>query len=122
MGLGGHYLYHWSDAGVCSWYDCAVAIGEEALAMGLLDKMATVRPIATEDYPKVLRDLAGLFMISSVKGADTSIHLASSPEVVHVNGKYFVKRKLRQPSRRAMDDDLGERLWSASQQLLVDAA
>lgn len=44
-------IYHWSDAGVCSWYDFALAIGEEALALGLLSKMATVKPIRTEDYP-----------------------------------------------------------------------
>lgn len=44
-------IYHWSDAGVCSWYDFAVAIGEEALAAGLLERSATVQPIATEDYP-----------------------------------------------------------------------
>ncbi|WP_439106574.1 dTDP-4-dehydrorhamnose reductase [Congregibacter sp.] len=44
-------IYHWSDAGVCSWYDFAQAIGEEAIAMGLLQKMAVVTPIRTEDYP-----------------------------------------------------------------------
>ena len=30
-GLSG--TFHWSDAGVCSWYDFAVAIGEEAVAL-----------------------------------------------------------------------------------------
>jgi dTDP-4-dehydrorhamnose reductase len=44
-------IYHCSDAGVCSWYDFAVAIGEEAAARGLLESPARVRPIATEDYP-----------------------------------------------------------------------
>jgi len=43
--------YHWSDAGVCSWYDFAVAICEEGQALGLLDRPVTVRPIATADYP-----------------------------------------------------------------------
>jgi hypothetical protein len=31
-------IYHWSDAGVCSWYDFAVAIGEEGEALGLLER------------------------------------------------------------------------------------
>ena len=31
-------LWHHSDAGVASWYDFAVAIQEEALAAGLLDR------------------------------------------------------------------------------------
>lgn len=48
-GLAG--TYHWSDAGVCSWYDFAVAIGEEATALGVLQKAATVTPIRTQDYP-----------------------------------------------------------------------
>lgn len=44
-------VYHWSDAGVASWYDFAVAIQEEALARGLLPKAIPIRPIATADYP-----------------------------------------------------------------------
>jgi dTDP-4-dehydrorhamnose reductase len=44
-------LYHWSDAGVCSWYDFAVAICEEALALGLLAKPVKIRPITTAEYP-----------------------------------------------------------------------
>ena len=44
-------IHHFSDAGVASWYDFAVAIGEEAAAIGLLDRTITVKPITTEDYP-----------------------------------------------------------------------
>ena len=44
-------VLHWSDAGAASWYDFAVAIGELAVAAGLLDQAATVRPITTADYP-----------------------------------------------------------------------
>ena len=44
-------IYHWSDAGVASWYDFAVAIYEEAKAIGLLDKPVTILPIATSQYP-----------------------------------------------------------------------
>lgn len=47
--LGG--THHWSDAGVASWYDFAVAIQEEALALGLLSRAIPVRPIATSEYP-----------------------------------------------------------------------
>lgn len=48
-------LYHWSDAGVCSWYDFAVAIGEEGSALGLISAAAHVVPVATEDYPTPAR-------------------------------------------------------------------
>jgi dTDP-4-dehydrorhamnose reductase len=44
-------VYHWSDAGVCSWYDFAVAIHEEALALGLLSKPVKIRPIPASQYP-----------------------------------------------------------------------
>jgi dTDP-4-dehydrorhamnose reductase len=44
-------IYHWSDAGVCSWYDFAQAIAEEALALGLLPRAIPLRPIPASDYP-----------------------------------------------------------------------
>jgi dTDP-4-dehydrorhamnose reductase len=43
-------VHHWTDAGVASWYDFAVAIQEEALALGLLERVAPVRPLRTEEY------------------------------------------------------------------------
>jgi dTDP-4-dehydrorhamnose reductase len=48
---GSKGIYHWSDAGVASWYDFAVAIHEEATALGLLTKACTIRPILTQEYP-----------------------------------------------------------------------
>jgi dTDP-4-dehydrorhamnose reductase len=44
-------VYHYTDAGACSWYDFAVAIQEEALAAGLLDKAVPVIPINASEYP-----------------------------------------------------------------------
>jgi dTDP-4-dehydrorhamnose reductase len=44
-------VHHWTDAGVASWYDFAVAIAEEAAQRGLLPPTVTVTPIATEEYP-----------------------------------------------------------------------
>lgn len=44
-------IHHYTDAGVASWYDFAVAIQEEALALGLLDRTVPIEPIATADYP-----------------------------------------------------------------------
>ncbi|CAK22530.1 dTDP-4-dehydrorhamnose reductase [Synechococcus sp. CS-197] len=42
---------HWSDAGAASWYDFAVAIGELAVARGLIPAAAAVQPITTAQYP-----------------------------------------------------------------------
>lgn len=44
-------IHHWTDAGVASWYDFAVAIQEEALQLGLLERVVPIVPIRTTDYP-----------------------------------------------------------------------
>lgn len=51
VGKDARGVFHHSDAGVASWYDFAVAIQEEALALGLLVRVARIVPIATADYP-----------------------------------------------------------------------
>jgi dTDP-4-dehydrorhamnose reductase len=48
-------VHHWSDAGVASWYDFAVAIAEEGAQLGLVPDSVTVTPIATADYPTPAR-------------------------------------------------------------------
>lgn len=44
-------IFHFSDAGVASWYDFAVAIFNEAKAQNILAAVPQVKPIATSDYP-----------------------------------------------------------------------
>jgi dTDP-4-dehydrorhamnose reductase len=51
VGLGLRGIHHWTDAGVASWYDFAVAIQEEALAVGLLERSIDIHPIRAVDYP-----------------------------------------------------------------------
>jgi dTDP-4-dehydrorhamnose reductase len=48
-------IHHWTDAGVASWYDFAVAIAEEGAELGLLPAAVTVTPITTADYPTPAR-------------------------------------------------------------------
>jgi dTDP-4-dehydrorhamnose reductase len=43
--------FHWSDAGVASWYDVAVATQEIGLDIGLLTEEKPISPISTEAYP-----------------------------------------------------------------------
>lgn len=49
-GLGSG-IYHYTNNGVISWYDFAVAIFEEAQALGYPLKLQSVVPIRTVDYP-----------------------------------------------------------------------
>jgi dTDP-4-dehydrorhamnose reductase len=48
-------LYNWCDSGVASWYDFAVAIAEDAVALGVLDSSPVILPIASIDYPTAAR-------------------------------------------------------------------
>ncbi len=48
-------IHHWTDAGVASWFDFAVAVQEEALALGLLNRPVAIKPLRTEDYPTAVR-------------------------------------------------------------------
>ncbi|GBF81468.1 dTDP-4-dehydrorhamnose reductase [Aphanothece sacrum] len=44
-------IYHFTNSGVASWYDFAVAIFEEAQTLGFPIKVNQVVPITTSDYP-----------------------------------------------------------------------
>lgn len=46
---------HYTNAGVASWYDFAVAIFEEATDSGTLKKDVIIRPIKTEEFPTAAR-------------------------------------------------------------------
>jgi dTDP-4-dehydrorhamnose reductase len=48
-------IHHWTDAGVASKYDFAVAVQEEALAIGLLSRAVPIRPIRSHQYPTPAR-------------------------------------------------------------------
>ncbi|MFW9993881.1 MAG: SDR family oxidoreductase [Candidatus Odinarchaeota archaeon] len=55
--------------------------------------------------------------ISPEKGAETSIYLASSPEVEHISGKYFVKKQETPSADFTYDRELQKRLWRTSEEL-----
>lgn len=44
-------IFHWTDAGVASWYDFAMAIQEEGLDAGLLSRAIPIFPVSTSEYP-----------------------------------------------------------------------
>jgi dTDP-4-dehydrorhamnose reductase len=48
-------IVHYTDSGVASWYDFAVAIQEEALALGLLKVSVPITPIPAAQYPTPAR-------------------------------------------------------------------
>ena len=44
-------IFHWTNEGIASWYDFAVAIQEKAFELDLLKKAIPIISIGTKDYP-----------------------------------------------------------------------
>lgn len=77
-----------------------VAGGVAAKMKGLVDKIAGLTP---------------------EEGAQTIIYLATSPDVVGVTGRYFVKEKSIPSSKVTYDLDFCRRLWDVSEELISRA-
>ena len=58
------------------------------------------------------------FMAGPVKGAETSVYLATAPEVEGVTGQFFTKCRPTTPSKAARDDAAAGRLWTVSEQMV----
>ena len=67
---------------------------------------------------KVLSFIARPFMISSEKGAETSIYLCSSPDVSNISGQYFYKCKVTKTSKWAQSKEDADRLWELSKEMV----
>jgi NAD(P)-dependent dehydrogenase (short-subunit alcohol dehydrogenase family) len=57
------------------------------------------------------------FGATPAQGAETSIYLASSPEVEGVSGKYFEDRRQIHSSQQSYDEAAARRLWEVSERL-----
>ena len=66
---------------------------------------------------RLFRVLLSLKGMSEEEGAQTSIYLATSPEVEGVTGQYFVKQQVAQSSKASHDKSSASRLWQASSEL-----
>ena len=64
--------------------------------------------------PKFLMKFASLFMLSPEKGAQTTIFLATSPEIGNITGQYFSKKKIKRTTSEARDKEVADRLWEIS--------
>ncbi len=63
---------------------------------------------------KIIGAIVPLIARSPEKGAETSIYLASSPEVQNVTGKYFVDSKVATAAPQASDMVVAGKLWDVS--------
>jgi len=61
--------------------------------------------------------VAQLFAIRPEKGAETSIYLASSPEVEGVSGRYFVKKQAVRSDPASYNEETAQKLWQVSEEM-----
>jgi NAD(P)-dependent dehydrogenase (short-subunit alcohol dehydrogenase family) len=66
---------------------------------------------------RMMRRVMDIASISAELGADTPVWLAASGEATTTSGDYWVKRQRTTPSKFALDDSLGDALWTASASL-----
>ena len=70
-------VLHWSDAGAASWFDVAVAVGELAQELGLLEQPALVNPLTTAEYP--LPAQRPSYSLLDCSGSRKALGLAPTP-------------------------------------------
>jgi NAD(P)-dependent dehydrogenase (short-subunit alcohol dehydrogenase family) len=66
------------------------------------------------DSPLIFRMIMAVvkpFMLSPKRGAETSLYLASSPEVANVTGQYFLKSRIASPSQHSRDPKVVAEVW-----------
>ena len=58
------------------------------------------------------------FQLTPTEGAETSLYVASAPELKGVTGKHFTKSQEKESSEVTYDVELQERLWNVTEKLL----
>jgi len=68
-----------------------------------------------DKLPGILMKAMSLFMITPEKGAQTTVYLATSPDVEKVSGEYFSKSKPKKPASQASEQIAADKLWEISE-------
>jgi NAD(P)-dependent dehydrogenase (short-subunit alcohol dehydrogenase family) len=107
-------------ANVLFTYELARRLDGSGVTANALHPGFVASRFATNNGPlaKIAMRLARLIAISPEEGAQTSIYLASSPEVKGVTGKYFVKCQLARSDPASYDEAAARRLWEISAQMV----
>jgi len=108
-------------ANVLFTYELARRLPASAVTANSLHPGVVRTSFGADDPAGVQRLLVPLvrpFMKTPAQGAATSIHLASSPDVEGVTGRYFANSKPRRSSKRSYDEAAAARLWQVSADLV----
>jgi NAD(P)-dependent dehydrogenase (short-subunit alcohol dehydrogenase family) len=69
-------------------------------------------------WAALLAKALGLFFRTPERGAETSIRLASAPELAGVTGRYFANGREARTSTPARDQEAARRLWDVSERMV----
>ena len=72
----------------------------------------------TTGFNRLLHNILKPVSLTPTQGAQTSLYLATSPQVAGVTGQYFVNKKPARANRVAYNEEAQERLWKLSETLL----
>ena len=108
-------------ANVMFTYELARRLEGTGVTANVLHPGVTNTAFGSEDTARGWGPLIALmrpFMKSPERGAQTSVYLASSPDVEGVSGRYFASRKVRQSNKSSYDRATSARLWQVSADLV----
>lgn len=102
-------------------YELAERLVDTDITVNALHPGMVYTNIWSTSLPKPLRFLGvlgKLFTIPAEEGAQTSIYLASSPEVEKVSGKFFIKSAPVHSSRLSYDEQLRKQVWELTEKMV----
>lgn len=108
-------------ANVMFTYELARRLEGTGVTANVLHPGVTRTDFGAEDQARYFAWMSGLvrpFMKSPARGAETPIHLASSPDVEGLSGRYFANRRARESNRTSYDRESATRLWQVSAELV----
>jgi retinol dehydrogenase-12 len=120
-GYGGMRVYGQSKlANILFTYELARRLAGSGVTANALHPGFVGSRFATNNglLAKIGMQVARIIAISPEEGAQTSIYLASSPEVKGVTGKYFVKGQPVRSDPASYDEETARRLWEISAKMV----
>jgi NAD(P)-dependent dehydrogenase (short-subunit alcohol dehydrogenase family) len=112
-------------ANVLFTYELARRLNDTSVTANALHPGVVSTAFGAEDPGRAQRLLVPFlrpFMRSPARGAATSIHVASAPDLEHVTGRYFANGKPRRSAKPSHDETTAARLWKVSADLVGLAA
>jgi retinol dehydrogenase 14 len=118
---GARAYNHSKLANVLFTYELARRLQDASVTANALHPGVVRTSFGAEDPSGVQRLFTPLmrpFMKAPTRGAATSIHVASAPDLEQVTGRYFANSKVKRSSRRSYDEAAAAQLWQVSADLV----